>query len=239
MQSELAWVLIGLALAIVLFILDKTMKTLPRWLIITGYATAIFLVLLGVLAMANLFQNNYIILLVAIIVLAVLIIIDLPIMRRVEIRETPASWLLRELEDDLNKIGNRIFWREYNWLTNGLTRTDPYVDLTVTLINANIYDIKVEDIRGRFLIGGQECAHAAELLSVTQIPHGESGNIAIRQRISSEMKEFMVKQVHLQDTLNVSVAPCGILVQPWIKEQKPSWISIGGDLAIPTKQFPS
>ncbi len=239
MQPEVQWFLYGLAPAIIFFILNKTMKTLPRWSIITGYAGAIYFALLGLLATFNLLQSLYVIALTCIIVLAIFVIIDIPIMRKVEIVKTPASWLLQVLDNDLKKISSRIFWREYRWSVDGLTKTDPYFDLTVTMINANIYNIKIEKVRGRFLIEGQECAQVAELLSATGIPHGESGNITIRQRISGEMKKFMIKQGYSQDTLSVSVAPCDILIQPWVQGGKPSWVSIGNEFTIPTKHFPS
>ena len=68
--TEIPLFLIGIAVAIIIFILDKTMKTFPRYLVFTGYTAAAILLVFSCLLFYKTFNTLSIILTCLIIIVA-------------------------------------------------------------------------------------------------------------------------------------------------------------------------
>lgn len=56
MQTEIALSLLGVPVAIILFILEKTTKTLPRYLVVIGYTVSALLIGFSILMFLNIFD---------------------------------------------------------------------------------------------------------------------------------------------------------------------------------------
>jgi len=146
--------------------------------------------------------------------------------RSVQKAQLPEPWLRRLLEDDKASLGGRIYLTKHNWHWEGLRRTDSYMELTLTVINAASFPVLVTGAEGRFLICGQECARPAEMQDRRGIPHGERGDILVRQWLSSDMMNLIVKQ---PDDIEISLRACRLIIEAEVpgEEPKPTRIHMG------------
>ena len=148
------------------------------------------------------------------------------------------------LIDDKANIGSRIYARDYIWDFKRLTEPDPYIDLVFTVINAAIFAINIQNITGRFLIEEHECAQEAEIGGSTRIPHGESGHIRIRQRLTREMADLIINRRDLIPTskmdvakkgrIKISLRTCQLTISSEIEDEtlKTIPLTIGGDYEV-------
>ena len=96
-------------------------------------------------------------------------------------------WLQGVLEDDRSLTG-RIYTRDYWCSLSGIQQTDPFIDLGCGLINAAVFALLLKGVTGRLWVDGQQCGQLAEFIGGgPRVPHGESTNVTIRQRLSKEM----------------------------------------------------
>ncbi len=149
-----------------------------------------------------------------------------------KIAKLESAWL-EQIQDDKDNLGKRLYGRDYVWSFGGLKNVDSFIEMTMTLINACVFPILVKGVNGRFLIEGQECAHVAEMEGQTRIPHGESGGIRIKQRLSESMMNLIAPKL----SLRISLGSCQLVVQPEITGQQSQsshiGLSIDQDVPIP------
>ena len=126
-------------------------------------------------------------------------------------REASPTWLGQVLKDDLEKV--KVIRHDWYLYFDGLKNTDPYFDLIINMVNANVYAVTITEVEGRFLIEGQECAYPTELCGTSRILHGETTGIRFRQRISQEMKKFIISRAQPPGNLAIQVHTCKIMVK--------------------------
>ena len=148
------------------------------------------------------------------------------------------------LESDKSDLGSRIYVRDYKWEFKGLREPDAFIELIFTLINAAVFAVNVTGVTGRFLIEEHECAQEVEFAGSKRLPHGESQNIRIRQRLTRDMAALIIGRRNLIPTskmdaakkgkVNISLKACHLLISSEIEGEasKPNPFSIGGDYEV-------
>lgn len=136
-------------------------------------------------------------------------------------------WLEQALIDDKDNLGSRIYGRDYQCLTDGLNKTDPYIEVTVNLINAHVFPILVTGVSGRLSINGDECAFAVEMATTIRILHGESSNVRMKQRLTREMIQSITLPSWANIPFKVGFQSCQFKIQPEIEGEHAEPTSIG------------
>jgi hypothetical protein len=156
-----------------------------------------------------------------------------------EVFSSDASWSQQTISDDKSKLGERLYSRDHFFLFDGLKQTDSFMEMTVSIINAAIFPILIDGVKGRFSIAGQECAQVAEMKSKTRIPHGEHGNIRIRQHLSQEMVNRIVGMHVRREPLKIDLKSCELVVIPEVngKPTIPLQVSLAKEFHVPTPEL--
>jgi hypothetical protein len=144
-------------------------------------------------------------------------------------KSTP-SWLETVLEDDRTNLGKHIHIKTPpQYFTKGLFDTEPKIEVMSGIVNATCFPILIAGVQGALTIQGTKCNFDLKLDGSTRIPHGESSNIGLTQRVTKETVGKMVKLHNERDGFMVDFATCQLLIQPEIpyEEHKPIEIGIG------------
>jgi hypothetical protein len=106
----------------------------------------------------------------------------------------------------------------------------------ITLINAATFSVLVEGVEGRFLIEEQECAQVAEFEGNRRVPHGESANIRLKQRLSPEMVELIIKQRDSVGKLKISLRSCRLIIRAEIPGEQTESVKLaaGNEYGVET-----
>lgn len=144
-------------------------------------------------------------------------------MPRVEPREanpeaeaiTNSSWLEQVLTGDRISPAGRIYRQGSMWSFKGFNSTDSFIEVIVPLINAAIFPILIEGISGSFVIKGDPCAQDAQMEGRTRIPHGQYGNIRIKQYLTPPMVKS-IRSTRPEKALEISLKSCKLNIHPEI-----------------------
>ena len=123
------------------------------------------------------------------------------------------SWLYQALEVDKSGLGKRIYQFMERWYFDSIYATEPSMTVSIKIINAAVFPILIKGIEGSFTIQGTKCNWDATISPQSRIPHGESSNILIRQRLLKETVEMMVKLHNERDGFMVNLNSCRLIIQ--------------------------
>jgi len=147
--------------------------------------------------------------------------------RVVRQRQAP-SWLEQILICDKSQLNARIYGRNYDWHFDRLMDVEPYVELGITIINAAIFSILVTRVEGRFVIESGECPYAAESTwGQVRIPHGESTSLRLRQHLTKDMAQMILRLRDETRKLRVDIGSCRLIVEPEIPGEQTKPVQMG------------
>ncbi len=223
----------GIGVASVFFFLSKQVTEMPTGIAIVGYAVGGLFILYGVACVFVSPKKIW----------EVLMSIRLrsPLFLKknenyIAVNPIPI-WLEQAIESDKSDLASRIYARDYKWDLRKLTEPDPYVDLVFTIINAAVFAINIQDVTGLFLIENHECSQKVEVSCSKRIPHGESQNIHIRQRLTSEMADLIIRKRKPEEPqklvlptyrgkVDINLRDCKLLINAEIEGESQKNISI-------------
>jgi hypothetical protein len=122
------------------------------------------------------------------------------------------SWLYQFLEADKNELEKRIHQFRERWLFNNIYATEPFMEVIIQIVNAAVFPITIKGVEGSFAIQGTKCNWDATV-SQSRIPHGESSNICISQRLLKETVDIMVKLHNERHGFTIDLNSCRLVIQ--------------------------
>jgi len=135
------------------------------------------------------------------------------------------SWLEGVLHEDKERLASRVYGRVEQWFFTHIDTTEPYIEVIIRIINASIFSLRLTGVEGQFSISQIRCNQFAQMEGASRIPHGESGNIHIRQPISKETAGLMMECRKAKGSVDIDLQSCLLIIEA--EEEQLEHIGIG------------
>jgi hypothetical protein len=100
--------------------------------------------------------------------------------------EVLGRWLDRLADDDDNNMGALVYFPKDSPQYKGIdvNTSEPFLDLTVEVINASVFDLKADGINGRVKWNSDEFQREVEITGYERVvKHGQRTTLALKQEI--------------------------------------------------------
>lgn len=126
------------------------------------------------------------------------------------------DWLTNYLQDCLSNPSKRIkVTAPYHedWIWGGVGKSEPYIEVIVTIYNMLPFSIIVRRVQGRFTLWGTPCNQDARKDGSTRIPAGEEGRLRVTQPITSHTSDQIALSGNEGRAVDVTLSTCQFVIE--------------------------